>query len=229
MKTIKVKSYISQILRYVTTNLSCWNEKCSQMITKISKSHPLGTVNVCTSFHGNPSNICWEMSVWTKAALRKSSSYSPYDYTLYVYICFVKQLYNQTKQNDLTYYSQLKRFSLHSTWVTVTGWHSEGPCHCLLFQDRWQQKSLMQKLLLCVMSFLQSHISTKWNKCSFISGTTQMYCGKSGKRGWEHFLLTPPQLQHINAIISVQHNSCQCLSSHAHAHTNTCVCVCVCA
>lgn len=40
----------------------------------------------------------------------------------------------------------------------------------------------MQKLLLCIMSFLHSHIfsQSSYNKCSFISSTRQMYCGKSG-------------------------------------------------
>lgn len=28
--------------------------------------NPLGTVNVCVNFYENPSNACWDISVWTK-------------------------------------------------------------------------------------------------------------------------------------------------------------------
>ncbi len=38
----------------------------SQGITKISRIHPLGIMNVCDKFHGNLSNLCWDISVLTK-------------------------------------------------------------------------------------------------------------------------------------------------------------------
>lgn len=34
------------------------------------RSHPLGTVGICTEFHGNLSSICWDISVWTKVINR---------------------------------------------------------------------------------------------------------------------------------------------------------------
>ncbi len=39
----------------------------SQQITKVFWIRPLGTMNVCTKFYGNPSNICRDTSVRTKA------------------------------------------------------------------------------------------------------------------------------------------------------------------
>ncbi len=39
----------------------------SEGIIKVTATHPEGGMNVCTEFHGNPSNSCWHVSTWTKA------------------------------------------------------------------------------------------------------------------------------------------------------------------
>lgn len=36
------------------------------VITKVFKIHPMGTSNICSEFHGNLSNSCKDISVWTK-------------------------------------------------------------------------------------------------------------------------------------------------------------------
>ncbi len=40
----------------------------SQRITKVSMIHPLGTMNVCIKNCLNPSDRCWDISVWAKVA-----------------------------------------------------------------------------------------------------------------------------------------------------------------
>lgn len=45
---------------------SWWHCRKSQMITNVSRVHPLGTIHVCRKSHCNPTNSCWVISVWTK-------------------------------------------------------------------------------------------------------------------------------------------------------------------
>lgn len=50
-------------------NLKLWSDVGARWEVKISKLitiHPEGDVNYCLKFHGNPSNNCWDISVWTK-------------------------------------------------------------------------------------------------------------------------------------------------------------------
>lgn len=42
-------------------------------ITKVIRFHPLITMNVCTNFHSNPSNSCWEISFWQKVVDRQTN------------------------------------------------------------------------------------------------------------------------------------------------------------
>lgn len=35
-----------------------------------NRVHPLGNTNVCTKFHGSPTNSCRDISVWTKVVDR---------------------------------------------------------------------------------------------------------------------------------------------------------------
>ena len=44
-----------------------------QVKGKVSRSHPLGTMNLCTKFDVNPSNCCWDISSWTKVADRPTN------------------------------------------------------------------------------------------------------------------------------------------------------------
>lgn len=37
------------------------------VLNESSGDHPEGAVNVFTKFHGNLSDSCWDMSVWTEA------------------------------------------------------------------------------------------------------------------------------------------------------------------
>lgn len=89
----------------------------------------------------------------------------------------------------------------------------------------------MQNLLLHLIRFprltyfLQSSHITRVK----LAGTRQMHCGKSGNlfffpQGWEQFVSSVPQPHHINAIISVQRDSCQCLSSHSYSQISVSVC-----
>lgn len=46
---------------------SCCRDISLKILNKIRvtfRIHPLGTINVCT-FHGNPSNSCWGIYLWT--------------------------------------------------------------------------------------------------------------------------------------------------------------------
>lgn len=44
---------------------SWWCSRKSQGTTKVIWIHHLGTTNICTKSHDNPSNSCWNISVWT--------------------------------------------------------------------------------------------------------------------------------------------------------------------
>lgn len=44
---------------------SWWCSRKSQGTTKVIWLHHLGTTNICTKSHDNPSNSCWNISVWT--------------------------------------------------------------------------------------------------------------------------------------------------------------------
>ena len=60
---------IEWMLNGYVKNFTCrlyW--KKIQAVAKVIKLHPLWTINVCTKFHGNPSNSCLDISVWTKVA-----------------------------------------------------------------------------------------------------------------------------------------------------------------
>ncbi len=55
---------------------------------KVSRIHPLGTLKVCTKYHGNPSNSCWSRAAST--AKKKSSGYLPHFSTsslLSIFLC----------------------------------------------------------------------------------------------------------------------------------------------
>lgn len=39
----------------------------SRVITKVIAIHPEGGLNICTEFHGGPSNSCWDAPAWDKA------------------------------------------------------------------------------------------------------------------------------------------------------------------
>lgn len=51
--------------------LTCWwHLRKSQRFLKVSRIHPLCTMNGCTEYPWNPSHGCWDISVCTEAASR---------------------------------------------------------------------------------------------------------------------------------------------------------------
>lgn len=57
-----------QQLRYFNQNQTgqANGSMLRQGISKVFRVHPLGPMTLCTKFPGNASNICWNISVWTK-------------------------------------------------------------------------------------------------------------------------------------------------------------------
>ncbi len=49
------------IICHASSSVRLW-AKCNQIITV----HPEGNINVWTAFRQNPSNSCWDISVWPK-------------------------------------------------------------------------------------------------------------------------------------------------------------------
>lgn len=58
---IVVRTFQSNINRHK------WHWSLNQGITKVNNIHPLGSMNVCTKFHGNWFNSCWDIGAkwWT--------------------------------------------------------------------------------------------------------------------------------------------------------------------
>ncbi len=52
---------------------SLWHEEKS--VDRLSRIHYLGTMNICTRFYRNPSNSCWDISVWTKVVDRPTDQH----------------------------------------------------------------------------------------------------------------------------------------------------------
>ena len=45
-----------------------FDQRKTEWITKVIQIHLLSVVDICTQFHGNPSNSYRDISVWTKVA-----------------------------------------------------------------------------------------------------------------------------------------------------------------